>query len=105
DAARRSNLCERTAYRRLDDPAFRERVAVVRSRMFSEAVGRLAEVSGKAAETVGKLLDSESESIRLQACKAVLELGPKLREAGELAKRVEELESLLKEGDDDEPKP
>jgi hypothetical protein len=94
-AAQRAGASERTAYRRLDDPAFRSRIAQARSALFAEAVGRLAGLAGKAADALGELLTSDRDLVKLQAAKSVLELGPKLREAGELAERVEALERRM----------
>jgi hypothetical protein len=99
-AAERAGVSERTAYRRLDDPAFRRRIAETRSALFTEAVGRLAALAGKAADALGELLTSNRDLVKLQAAKGVLELGPKLREAGELAQRLDALERrLTDEGD------
>ena len=91
-AAGQAAVSERTAYRRLQDPTFRCRVTVTRTTMFAEAVGRLASVAGKAADALGDLLASESDMVKLHAAKSVLELGPKLREAGEIAERLDALE-------------
>jgi hypothetical protein len=100
DAARRAEVSERTAYRRLFDPQFRRRLAETRSALFAEAVGRLASLAGKAADALGDLLNSERDLVKLQAAKSVLELGPRLREAGELAERLEALERRL-EGEEE----
>ena len=63
--------------------------------MVSRAVGQLADAGAEAARTLRALLGAESESVRLGACRAILELGMKLRESEELERRVAELESLL----------
>ena len=99
-AAQRAGASERTAYRRLDDPAFRSRIAQARSALFAEAVGRLAGLAGKAADALGELLTSDRDLVKLQAAKGVLELGPKLREAGELAERLDALERRMAGGDE-----
>jgi hypothetical protein len=62
------------------------------ARLFAEAVGRLASLAGKAVDTLGDLLASASDMVKLHAAKSVLELGPKLREAGEIAERLDALE-------------
>ena len=103
-ATQRAGASERTAYRRLDDPAFRSRIAETRSALFAEAVGRLAALAGFAADALGDLLGSERDLIRLQAAKGILELGPKLREAAEVAERLDALERLMAGGDEaDQP--
>lgn len=97
-AARRAGASERTAYRRLKDPAFRRRVAETRSALLSEAVGKLIALAGRAADALGELLSSERDLVKLQAAKSILELGPRLREAGELAERLEALERRVAGG-------
>lgn len=95
DAAAANGIGERTATRRMADPAFRRRVAETRSALFAEAVGRLAALAGRAADALGDLLTSERDLVKLQAAKSLLELGPKLREVGELAERLDALERRI----------
>lgn len=98
DAAEAGHVSERSVRGWLTDPVFAARVRELRAAMFGVAVGRLAELSGKAAETLGGLLDSGSEGVRRQAAVNVLELGTKLRETVDLAAEVEALRATL-EGD------
>jgi hypothetical protein len=104
-AAQRAGVSERTVYRRLDDPVFRQRISETRTGLFAEAVGRLAGLAGKAADALGELLTSERDLVKLQAAKGVLDLGPKLREAGELAERLDALERLVAGRDEDPDEP
>jgi predicted transcriptional regulator len=85
-------VSQRTIFRRLGDPEFVRRVNEARAEMFSQAVGRLAAITGKAATRLEELFQSESDSVALGACRAVLELGAKLRETVELEQRIAELE-------------
>ena len=94
-AAKSAGLGRRTAYRRLEDPDFRRRVAEARREMLARAVGTLADASTAAAAKLRDLLDAESETVRLGACRAILELGAKLRESDELAERIAALEERL----------
>ncbi len=95
-AARHSGVAERTVRGWLQDPSFRRRVSELRSELFDAAVGHLAASGRKAAKALADLLDSANEGVRLRAAAEVLSLGPKLREAAELAERVAELEALVK---------
>lgn len=95
DAAKMAGIGERTAYRRLDDAEFRQQVAVARSRMVDHAVGQLAGAACEAATTLRGLLRSEAEPIRLAAARAILDLGPKLRESHELADRLDGVEKTV----------
>jgi len=92
DAAKRANMSERTARRRLDDPAFRRRVSEARGELYSAAMGRLAAVATKAADTLEKLLTSTRDAVALGAARSILELGQRLRESVELEQRIAALE-------------
>jgi hypothetical protein len=100
EAARRAGVSERTAYRRMEDPSFRRLVMETRASLFAQAVGVLASTSGKAAEVLGKLLDSESEQVRLNAARLILELGPKIQESTDLAEQIAEIKQRLEEDTD-----
>lgn len=92
DAAEQAGIGERTAYRRLADADFRRRVSEARGRLFDTALGRLANLASKAADTLDRLMQSDKPTVALGAAKAVLELGPRLRELTELEERVCRLE-------------
>ena len=91
-AADQGGVSERTAYRRLEDPAFRQRVADARAELIARAVGRLADASADAAATLRALLTAESEMARLGAARSILDLAIKLRESEELEARIRALE-------------
>lgn len=91
-AAKKAGVGERTAYRWVEDPAFRERVDAVRTAMFDRAVSRLAKGAAAAAETLQRLLKAEGESIRLGAARSVLELAFKAHDWADTVARIEELE-------------
>jgi len=91
-AAAAVGIGERTATRRWADPAFRRRVTELRTEMTSRALGIITDGMTDAAFTLRKLLKAKSESVRLSACRALLELGVKLRESVELEERFAELE-------------
>jgi hypothetical protein len=61
----------------------------------------MADGMAEAADKLRALLGAQSESVQLGAARALLELGTKLRESVELAGRVDELERLLREDDDE----
>jgi len=92
EAAGRAHIGERTARRRLEDPAFRRRVADARAALLERAIGRMAASTTAAADTLQALLDAESESVRHAAAKTLLELASRGIELLDLAGRVEQLE-------------
>lgn len=95
DAAREAGVSESTAYRRLRDADFKKRVADARAAMVSRVVGQLADASTTAAATLRRLLNADSENVRLGAARAILELGSKLREGEELEQRIAALEEAM----------
>jgi transposase len=94
-AAATCKVGESTIYTWLKEDEFRALVSQTRSELFEQAVGRLAKRSAQAADKLARLLKGKDERVQLAAAKGILELGTKLREAGELAARVQECERLL----------
>jgi hypothetical protein len=93
-AATAAGIAERTAARRWADAGFRQRVAELQREMVGRCLGRMADGMAEAADTLRQLLKAESESVRLGAARALVELGVKIRDAVELSERVAELERL-----------
>jgi hypothetical protein len=94
-AAEATGIGERTATRRTAEPGFRRRVNELRAEMTSRALGRMADGMADAADVLRKLLNADSESVRLGAARSLLELGVKLRESVELEERLAALEGRL----------
>ncbi len=93
NAARQAGVSPRTAYRRLADAAFRQRLQTLRGDMVSRTSGTLTAAAGEAVRTLLELLKNPtSSSVRLGAARAVLEMGMKLRDVAELEQRLAELE-------------
>jgi hypothetical protein len=92
-AARKAGASERTAYPRLANPAYCERLADIRTDMVQRTVAMLTAAS---LETVKTLLELQQPgmppAVRLGAARAILELGAKLREMVELEPRIVALE-------------
>lgn len=95
-AAAKIGMGESVAYRRWEkDPEFRQRVSDLRGEMVARAAGVMADGMSEAATTLRELLTAESESTRLGACRALLELGVKIRETVELETRLKVIEEQL----------
>jgi transposase-like protein len=94
DAAGRAGCGARTIKRWLaTHPAFRRRVGELRGEMIGRALGKLADGMVDAAGVLRELLAAQSDQVRLGACRALLELGTKLRESVELEARLAALEA------------
>jgi hypothetical protein len=101
-AARQAQISERTAYRRLAEPGFQERLASVRAETLGQLVCAITAVGRLGVSTLAQLQSpTEPSSIRLSEARAALELGVRLREAEQLEKRVSELEQQLGQPSDE----
>jgi hypothetical protein len=74
EAAKKAGMGERTASRRLSDPAFCAELRRVQFQMVSQAALRLGEAATEAVMTLKKLLKSKSETVRLSAARTILSL-------------------------------
>ena len=74
DVAKQTGVSERTIYRRLKDTTFRHRISEVRAQFTDKALGRLSNAATKAVDNLVALLDADSETVRLRASTAILEL-------------------------------
>ena len=92
DAARTAGVSERTAFRRVAAPDFRQAVGRARGELLARAVGRLADAATTAADTLTALLAAEAESVRLAAARAILDGALRGVEFVDLTERVTALE-------------
>jgi hypothetical protein len=98
-AAGKAGMSERSAYRRLAGDSFRRQVTEARAAMVERALGQTADGMAAAARTLRRLLQSDSDSVRLGAARALLELGVKLRDTVEMEQRLAALEGQLQRAD------
>lgn len=94
-AAKLAGISEATAYRRLADPAFRQRVEVARSDFWERALGILSKGATESANVLRRLLRSDDGRLKLQAAKILLEQGCRLREQMDLAQQIADLEQQI----------
>jgi hypothetical protein len=95
-AAQKSGLSLRTVYRRLAQPAFRQRVDQARAEMVRRASGLFTAAGMAAIKTLTTLQESaSSEAVRLGAARAIIELGCKLRQTAEVNERMSAVEARL----------
>lgn len=95
-AARLANVSERTAFRRLEDVAFKARIQEIRASMMGRASGKLASGAVSAAAALIRLLRSQNEAIVCQSARALLDLNNKLRDSIIFDERLRALESRAK---------
>jgi hypothetical protein len=97
DAAASAGVAERTAFRRLEDTAFKAHVSELRSEMVRTAAGRLVAGMTEAAGVLRAGLTDADPHIRHKSAVKLIELGVKVTELAELERRVEELERISEE--------
>jgi uncharacterized membrane protein len=94
EAADLAGVSVRTVYRRLDDPEFVAALEAARARVVNASTAALGKASTRAVRTLVTLMSwRKPAAIRLAAARAVLDLGAKYREQGELADRLAALEA------------
>jgi hypothetical protein len=92
-AALKARVSERTVYRRLEDPRFRQRIQTMRSDMVERAASMLTAGNLQAVKTLLLLQESTvADAVRLGASRAVLEYSIRLREIANLEERLKALE-------------
>lgn len=96
EAAAAAGVGERTVYRRMSDPNFRQQVAEARAQLAAEVVTRAAGLAGRAMDTLADLLGDGNAHIRLGAARTILTLAAEHGERAELAARLGALEDVLK---------
>ncbi len=94
-AAQEAGVSVRTVQRRVSDVEFRAAVGDARRAMVGEATGRLAAAAGRAVATLEDLLESDADSVRLGASRALLDNLLRFRDSEELSDRVRQLEQAI----------
>jgi hypothetical protein len=93
DAAAKTGLSERTVYRRLQDPAFGERLEAARRERWARIGDIMTAATLPSAKKLIGLLDSAvPHSVQLGAARTILEQSLKLREHNELEERLAAVE-------------
>ena len=97
NAARKAGISERTAYRRLHNPAFVQQLDQLRAEMVRRTAGLLTGAGLGAVKTLVDLQQDASvpPATRRGAARDVLQLAIKYRETAELEQRLAALEAEL----------
>lgn len=98
EIAREHGISARTIHNWLaKDKNYGLYVTQLRDQMFQEAATRLTSRLSKVDETLEQLLNSQNESVRIKAARALADLGIRLRENLELEYRMQEIERRHRE--------
>jgi hypothetical protein len=96
-AAQQVGINDRTVSRWQNDPAFKAELDRQRRELAQQALASLQGLADRAVTRLGRLIDSESESVALRACQFVLEQAREHIELHDLAERVADLENMTEE--------
>ena len=94
EAAALAGVAERTVYRRLVQPEFRGKLAVLRGQMIDRLASRISGAGDEVFQKLHSLMEAESEPVRLGAVKTMLDQMIRLREAVEFESRLCQVEQL-----------
>jgi HEAT repeat protein len=97
NASRSARISPRTAHRRLADPEFCQRLQATQTDMAKRVTATLTAAASEAATGLLTLLNSTSESVRLGAAKAILELECKAREITQVIEHLAKVEARMTE--------
>ncbi|GAP11046.1 hypothetical protein BECAL_02228 [Bellilinea caldifistulae] len=98
EAAHKCGIGEKTAYRWLRQPAFREALQEAESGLLEEAMRRLLSMQSGALDALSDLVtDRRLPGARLAAAKTVLDAVLRFRNAVELEARITDLERRIDE--------
>ena len=92
EAAAACGVGEATLWRWMQEPEFRDRYRQARRQVLEGAIASLQQAAGEAAATLRALLTAESETVRLGACRAILEQATKGADLLDLEARIAALE-------------
>ena len=91
-AAVATGVHERTLFRWMGEPDFRQALSDAEGALLDAATRRLLKLQEKALDTLEAALDGGSEGARLRAAQTAIEHMPKIRETRNLEQRLAELE-------------
>jgi hypothetical protein len=95
-AARQAGVSERTARRRLKDPAFQQQLQALRADLNQRTAGALTAAATEAVRTLLELLKASAPpAVRLGAARSILDIGIKLQESAHFEGRLSALEQQL----------
>lgn len=95
------NVSGRTVRRWLEDDQFRTDVQALRRGMLDQTVGQLADAAVEAVATLRKMLDAQSEAVRVRAARAILAAVITVRESVDLEERIAALEAARADQEDE----
>ena len=97
ETSAQAGVSKRTVFKWLQELEFRQRLDQGRDDIRGRNINLIKTTLGDAVKTARMLLKSQSESVRLAACRILLEYGLKVIELSEITDRIGKLEHMLGE--------
>ncbi len=95
-AAEMTGVHRRTVHRRLADPEFKQKLRAVQADMVQSTAALLTAAGAGSVRTLVVLQDpSMPHNARFSAARAILDLGPRWREAADFEQRLADLEAKV----------
>ena len=92
-----AGVSKKTLFKWLQELEFQQRLEQEKNNIRDKDINLLKSTLGDAIKTVRVLLRSQSESVRLEASRTLLEYGFKAIELSEIVERIQELEHMFGE--------
>ena len=98
-------LSEQAVYSRLRKPDFRAKLQNARDTQFQVISSKLEDANFRALDTLLQILDDRevSAGIKVRAAQTLLDLSLKNREQADILARIQTLEEMLKERQEEQP--
>lgn len=99
EAAEAAGLDESTIYRYLSDEKFKQQYREARRQIMTATIGRIQTAAGSALAELMRIIESDTARpyVKVQACKAVLEMAFKAAELEQLEEIEERISTLEKQ--------
>ena len=95
-SAKMANITETTAFKYLKN-GLSEKISIIRKKYIEESLKKLEFASVKATDTIINILEDEkcANSVKLNACKTILDYSLKIREQTEIIERLDNIEKRM----------
>lgn len=93
--AQQLNICRQTVAKRVNSSEFQKQLTEYRKNLFRSSSQELLEATTKASKALVKLLDSQSENIKLQSAVKILNLSADFTTIDDLQQELNSLKEII----------
>lgn len=95
ETAKALGICRQTVAKKIQTPEFQKQLTDYRKNLFQSASQQLLEATTKASKTLSKLLNSQSENIRLQSAVKILNIASDTTVIDDLQQELNSLKEII----------